>query len=117
MWTWLKSRVLGTVGQRQRAERPAPPRKSRAFAVAAEYQPLHKYLDDRFANTVVLTFAEIEDLLGNKLPGLARLQPGWWANTGADSQPSVQARSWTEASRSATANLNAETVAFERLPA
>jgi len=90
------------------------PTTTRTFAVPAEYRSLHKYLDDRYANTVVLTFAEIEDLLGFTLPGLARVEQDWWATAGADSTPSAQSRSWTQASRSAKANLVAQTVVFER---
>jgi len=40
----------------------------------AEYRSLHKYLDSRYADTVVLRFAEIEDLLGFALPHRARLR-------------------------------------------
>jgi hypothetical protein len=92
---------------------PAPP-KPRSGAVPAEYRALHKYLDDRYANTVVLTFGEIEDLLGFTLPNPARLEHEWWANPAADSSPSAQSRSWTQASRTAKPNLQAQTVAFER---
>jgi hypothetical protein len=95
-----------TVGQAPTTPQP--------FAVPAEYRSLHKYLDDRYANTVVLTFAEIEDLLGFTLPGLARVEQDWWATADADSTPSAQSRSWTQASRSAKANLVAQTVVFER---
>lgn len=87
------------------------------IVVPAEYLSLHKYLDDRYANTVVLTFAEIEDLLGFTLPDLARLQQGWWANADADSPPSAQSRTWTQASRTAKPNLLARTVVFERASA
>ena len=83
----------------------------------AEYLSLHKYLAERFANTVVLTFAEIEDLLGFTLPNLARLQKEWWANPEAHCTPSTQSRSWTEACRSAKPNLLAQTVTFERAQA
>ena len=83
-------------------------------AVPAEYLSLHKYLDERYANTVVLTFAEIEDLLGFTLPSLARFEQEWWATADADSIPSAQSRSWTRASRSAKPNLLAQTVTFER---
>jgi len=44
-----------------------------------EYRSLYRYLDNRFADTVVLTFAQIESLLGFTLPDLARLRPDWWA--------------------------------------
>jgi len=109
--TWMKrSGSTGTHGDRTPTQAPPP----RSFAVPAEYRSLHKYLDDRYANTVVLTFAEIEDLLGFTLPDLARLQREWWANPGADSTPSAQARSWTQASRTAQPNLLAQTVVFER---
>ena len=90
---------------------------TKPFAVPAEYRSLHKYLDDRYANTVVLTFAEIEDLLGFTLPDLARLQQEWWANADADSTPSAQSRSWSQASRTAKPNLLARTVVFERASA
>jgi hypothetical protein len=83
-------------------------------AVPAEYVSLHKYLHNRFANIVVLTFAQIEDLLGFALPDLARRQQEWWGNGDADSAPSAQSRSWTEASRTAKPNLLAQSVVFER---
>ena len=37
-------------------------------------------LVNRYANTVVLTFAEIEDLLGFTLPDPARLHSEWWTS-------------------------------------
>lgn len=94
-------------------KRPGSP----LFAVPAEYRPLHKYLDNRYADTVVLTLAEIEDLLGFTLPDVARLQPEWWANADTDTTPSPQSRSWIQAGRTATPNLPAQVVAFERTSA
>ena len=96
---------------KQPAQAPA---KRQPSAVPSEYRPLHKYLDERFANTVVLTFSEIEDLLGITLPGPARLQPEWWANPDPDHAASAQSHSWIQASRTAKANLVAKTVVFER---
>ena len=90
------------------------PGKLRVFAVPTEYLSLHKYLDDRYANTVVLTFAQIEDLIGFTLPAVARLQPEWWATANAGDTPSAQSHSWTQASRTAKANLLAQIVVFER---
>jgi len=78
------------------------------------YGPLQKYLTERFAERVVLTFSEIEDLLGFTLPPVARLDLQWWAEPGADGFRSDQSRSWTEAHRTAVANLRARTVLFER---
>jgi hypothetical protein len=88
--------------------------KTRSLPVPAEYMSLHKYLENRYADTVVLTFSQIEDLLGFALPESAHREPGWWADADADDIPSAQARSWTQAHRSATPNLPAHTVSFER---
>ena len=82
--------------------------------VPVEYQSLHKYLDGRYADTVILRFAEIEDLLGFTLPDSARVDQAWWANNGPDDTPPPQSRSWTLASRTAPPNLQAQTVVFER---
>jgi hypothetical protein len=82
--------------------------------VSAGYGPLQKYLTDRYAERVVLTFSEIEDLIGFTLPVDARLEREWWAEPIADSPRSDQSRSWTQAHRTATPNLRARTVLFER---
>lgn len=92
------------------------PSKPQSGAVPAMYLPLHKYLKNRYADIVVLGFGEIEDLLGCTLPEAARLQQSWWANPELDAAPSVQARSWTQADRTATANLQAQRVVFDRRP-
>ena len=84
-----------------------------AAAVPDEFRALHKYLRDRFADTVVLTFGEIGDLLGRALPDLAE-QPEWWANADAAGVPSAQARSWTQAGRTAMPRVRARTVVFDR---
>ena len=80
-----------------------------------EYQSLYHYLENRFADTVVLTFAQVEALLGFTLPDLARLTADWWASPEAGAIPSSQSRSWIEAGRTATANLRAQSVKFERV--
>ena len=78
-------------------------------AHAGEYQLLHKYLRDRFANRLVLTFAEIEDLLGFPLPEEARRQEAWWGGTDPSAphfgKSSAQADSWILARRTATVRL------------
>jgi hypothetical protein len=85
-----------------------------ALLVPVEYRGLHKYLDGRFAQTVVLTFAQIEDLLGFALPDLARLGREWWVTADASGPASAQSRAWTQANRTAVPNLSAQTVMFER---
>lgn len=86
-------------------------------AVLAEYRPLHKYLVDRFADVVVLRFDEIEALLGFVLPPSARVEKEWWAAGDAAGTASAQSQAWTRADRTATPNLLARTVSFERTSA
>jgi hypothetical protein len=79
-----------------------------------QYQGLYTYLHGRFANRLVLTFSEIEDLLGFSLPNRARLDPAWWA-VGSSSIPGPQrSDTWVLANRTATPNLLAQSVVFER---
>ena len=80
-----------------------------------EYESLYRYLENRFADTVVLTFAQVEALLGFTLPDPARLRLDWWASPEAGAVPSAQSRSWIDASRTATPNLPAQSVKFERV--
>jgi hypothetical protein len=82
-----------------------------------EYRLLYKYLRDRYADSVVLTFAQIEDLLGFSLPDAARRHEAWWGTAGPDTDPSKQSASWTRASRAAAVNMAAQIVVFDRLNA
>ena len=84
-----------------------------SFAVAPPYAALHAYLKGRYADMVVLTFAEIEDLMGAGLPDQARATAEWWSND----TPTPQSLIWVKAGRRATPNVFARTVAFERVPA
>ncbi len=49
----------------------------------------------RIANTVVLTFAQIEDLLGFTLPDSARVHQEWWANKDPNDTPGDNAGGYT----------------------
>ncbi len=93
---------------------PSLPLTAPASKVPPEYRGLHQYLNGRYADTVVLSFLEIEDLIEGRLPESAYLQE-WWVTAAADSPPSSQSRSWTEANRSARPNVIARNVVFERL--
>ena len=86
-------------------------------ATAGEYRGLHKYLHDRYADTIVMTFREIEDVVGFSLPDAARVEPAWWADADVNGVPSPQALSWTQADRAATPRLLAQVVVFERTAA
>lgn len=85
-----------------------------ASLVSGRSAPLHKYLDDRYADAVVLTFAEIEDLIGFALPELARVSKDWWTTPDPNATRSRFADSWIQANRTARPNLGARTVAFDR---
>jgi hypothetical protein len=92
---------------REKAAKPA------GRVMSGRYLLLYKYLENRYATTVVLTFAEIEDVLGFALPDQARLHQEWWT----DATVTVardHSDSWTLASRTAVPNMQAQTVAFER---
>ena len=111
--TWLR-RWLG----KSPAGRPAcdlPPTRSAGTVIAGTYEALYHYLEKRYANSVVLTFAQIEDLLGFRLADAARVDPTWWSNDDLHDPRLAQSRAWTRASRTATVNLGAQTVLFERI--
>jgi hypothetical protein len=111
MLNWLKLRRL-QVDERQRVTTPPNPGR----VMAGEYLLLHKYLSNRYADTVVLTFAQIEDLLGFPLPDQARLQRNWWLVEDAKGAGSPHADAWILARRTAMPDLVAKTVMFDRLP-
>jgi hypothetical protein len=79
-----------------------------------EYLALYTYLENRYADAVVLTFREIEDLLGFALPDEARVRHEWWANDNLDTVKANYSQSWLRARRAAKPNLAAGTVIFER---
>jgi hypothetical protein len=92
--------------------RIAPPDEARP-AVPAAYMPLYTYLDRRYADTVVLTFEQIEVLLGFAPPAPAFANVEWW--TGPGGADDRHAAAWIAARRSAAPQLSARIVAFERL--
>ena len=82
--------------------------------VPAEYLSLYTYLERRYASMVVLTFEQMESLMGRALPEAARTRLEWWT---VEALPADRhSDTWTAAHRTATPNLAARTVAFERLP-
>jgi len=84
-------------------------------ALAGRYVSLYTYLEKRFADTVVLTFAEIEDLLGFALPDLARQREDWWTSSAPGGAPPRFSDAWSLANRTARPNLLALTVVFDRI--
>ena len=111
MLDWMRRRATTPHSLREAlAETAEPPER----AMSGNYLLLYKYLENRYANTVVLTFAEIEDLLGFALPGPARLRREWWTDAETDVAGSPHSDSWILARRTAVPNMVARTVAFER---
>ncbi len=58
----------------------------------SKYTPLGEYLRDLDKDRVLLTFEEIEDILGADLPKSARKHNAWWSNGGHS-----QADAWMDA--------------------
>lgn len=79
----------------------------------SEFSAFHGYLDQRYADLVILTFGQIEDLLGSRLPDRARVDAGWWA--GGEPDTARYAAAWRQSGRTARPNLPAGHVAFERV--
>ena len=98
------------------AERPTAifqlERERRAPRIPAEYLSLYTYLEHRYASSVVLTFEQMEALLGFALPAPASIEREWW--TGVAVRASRHSEAWLGAGRTATPNLAARTVTFER---
>ena len=94
--------------------RVAPPDEPSRPAVPAAYMPLYTYLDRRYADRVVLTFEQIESLLGFAPPSPAFADAEWW--THSQEATDRHSAAWTAARRSAAPQLRARIVAFERLP-
>jgi hypothetical protein len=113
MWMWIKRWQA-----RQNASEPPPPAPAAtrpSGRVSSKYKALYEYLENRYADVVVLTFSQIEDLLGFALPDLARSQNEWWTRAGEQTEKSPCSDAWVLAGRTAAPNLTARTVAFERV--
>ena len=92
----------------------APLQERPPARMSGKYQSLHKYLDGRYATTVVLTLTEIEDILGFALPAAARTDGTWWTIADPNTAEGGYSDAWTVASRTAVPKLSARTVVFER---
>jgi hypothetical protein len=118
MWNWIRRRVLTaryvTTADAPTAERQTVKSSGKTAKVPGKCVALHNYLTNRYADMVVLTFSQLEDLLGFALPESARAQSEWWTNPGRDADKSSFADAWILAGRTARPNLLARTVTFER---
>ena len=101
MLDWMKKRASVV---RNHAEADTAAAQRRGSVMSGKYLLLYKYLENRYANTVVLTFAQIEDLLGFTLPEPARLRAEWWTNADPNATRPSYSHSWILASRTAEAD-------------
>ena len=112
MLEWMKKR-RSAVPEEAAAPADVPARPS--YSRAGKYRSLYEYLEKRYADTVVLTFRQLEDLMGFSLPDTARTDPEWWTTPDITTTEVRCSDAWTLARRTARPNLGAQTVAFERI--
>lgn len=62
----------------------------------AKYDPLRRFLRRRRTGDVLLTFDEIEQIIGALLPHAAA-NPEWWGNAASQARGRSQSYAWLEA--------------------
>jgi hypothetical protein len=117
MWKWIKRRE-SAVRDIAKADALAAKRQTdtvpgKSGEVPGEYATLHNYLTNRYADIVVLTFDQIEGLLGFGLPESARTQQEWWTGRDRDGDEPSYSDAWILAGMTAKPNLLVQTVVFE----
>jgi len=77
-----------------------------------KYEPFKAYLSHQTATHVPLTFAEIERIIGQRLPSSARKFPAWWSNNPSNN---VMTTAWLEAGyESEKVDIGAERLVFRK---
>jgi hypothetical protein len=89
-------------------------RRATGEGVMSKYDPLYTHLTNLTADSVGMTFAEIDAVLGFDLPQSARQHRAWWANEAPETTRHRHSRAWTLAGRTATPNMKTETVLFKK---
>jgi len=115
MWNWIRRNSPSPATPSVLAAPDPPPAAPRGQLKAGPYRLLHEYLRKRYADTVVLTFDQIEDLLGFTLPTEARSDQGWWGRTTVIATDAHCSDAWVLANRTARPNLQAKIVVFDRI--
>lgn len=82
----------------------------------SKYSPLAEYLRQESSDEVRLSFADIEEIIGDALPRSAHVHRAWWGNLRAHhSHP--WATEWMEAGWECDAvSLQDQWVRFKRIP-
>lgn len=78
----------------------------------SKYEPLQLFLERQTATEIPLRFAEIETIIGAKLPPAAHRHRAWWSNNPSNN---VMTRSWLTAGYvSERGDIAAERIVFRR---
>jgi hypothetical protein len=80
----------------------------------SKYDPLRDYLRKQTLREIVLTFKEVEDLIGGRLPASAE-RPQWWANVTDRQTSHVQRNSWRDAGYDAFLIAGLNKVRFQKV--
>jgi hypothetical protein len=81
----------------------------------AKYDPLQKYLSRKKDTELLLSFAEIERVIGAMLPRSAA-EPQWWANGTNPDTRHLQNKAWRDAGYDAFLLKGLDRVRFLRSP-
>src|SRR4051794_41913426 len=111
MFEWIKRRRLLPAD----IDRPqAGGLKTPGRPMVGKYALLYEYLEHRYANSVVLTFAQIEDVVGFALPDQARVRRGRGGGAGPGGAGARHAGGGGPGRRGAVAQLLPPEVAVGR---
>jgi hypothetical protein len=78
----------------------------------AKYDPLNAFLKRQQPDLVPMTFAEIENVLGSKLPP-SKLKRAWWSN---NPDNSVMTKAWLDAGfKTESVDIGGEKLVFRRV--
>ena len=78
----------------------------------SKYAPLQRHLERLGLKSIPMTFAEIERIVGAKLPPSARKHRPWWSNNASNS---VITHAWRNAGyKTAQVDMAGETLVFEK---
>ena len=77
-----------------------------------KYDPLRKYLANCGKDEILMTFADMERIIGSPLPKSAVSHAEWWANESNDSSRHSHAKAWYNAGYKARANRPEKKVVF-----
>ncbi len=80
----------------------------------ARYDPLRDYLQKQTLRELVLTFREVEEIVGGTLPASAE-RPQWWANEADIDTSHVQRNAWRAAGYDAFLVSGLRKVRFQKV--